>query len=171
MPPLHIQWTAGVGIRDFLLFETVFSLWALNLQYCWELWYRYEFNCLNSFKKKTKLDLYISDLDNEFAETQTLADGFSKTIGFYHLSPVKLIKYNPNKTRGMGRHCSFHFWLKWTQWLLEMSVTYGDMWQDQLGGLTLQGTAGLELLSPTEHRTWQGNQIPPQVSSFQAEKE
>lgn len=114
-------------------------------------------------QKKTKLDLYISDLDNEFAETQTLPDGFSKTTGFYHLSPVKLIKYNPNKTRGTGRHCSFHFWLKWTQWLLEISVTYGDMWQDHLGGLTLHGTAGLELLSPIEHRTWQGNQIPPQV--------
>lgn len=143
---------ASAWTHDFLLLEpTLWSLWALDSQCCWELWYRNKSNFLNSFQKKKRVGfLHLQHTMNGFAEIQTLVDGFSKPICFYHLPLVKSIKYSPNKSRGPGCHWSFYSGLQCAQRLLEMSVTHGDARWDHAVTWCCEGQPGTA--HPEEHK-------------------
>lgn len=85
---------------------------------------------------------------NGFAEIQTLTDGFSKPICFYHLPLVKRIKYSPNKSRGPRCHWSFCSGLQWVG--SGASGIKRHTWRCMTGpfcDLMLQGTAGPEPLT------------------------
>ena len=118
------------------------------------------------FPKKDSWMFYVSDLDNEFAEIQTLIDGFSKSICFYYLHLVKLIEYFPINLEAEE---AILFLVETGSLGSALSITNEDPCWEHLHCFMLPGAASSEMLNLRAHKTQQKSESYHRPPSFSME--